>query len=376
MLTEKAEDNAPPSKPQPTPAEKEELDRLLGGFGVQSPSRQLREGNCPHAVSPSTTATKERETAILEDELSDAGQPGTFFSYQTQCSGLVRHCSCRLNYHPHSPGRPHNVTCYRPDGTLERRHPVYNGGHSHMHSDGYEEKRRVYRSLSEGIQPHSYPFSHESLPSHSPSQREHEELLVLEDPPTFLCPCQDCQEVAREGTRVPTAAFYGLRLDREPDLWGMENMRPGLLHHPLHRDGQPAPLLMPAAYGHQHVPHGQHQAFNFEPKMMPPHFGHAHQRPKIIEENAEAFPYPRYGPPYPPVASYTYGRAPTKSCVSPYMSGYPGSPHSGSVSPTSPLYPMPRKHGYEPLESSNGYLLPGPPERSRGECPLWRTLSF
>ncbi|XP_062975295.1 tensin-2 isoform X2 [Elgaria multicarinata webbii] len=362
MLTEKADDNTPPSRPQPTAAEKEELDRLLGGFGVQP--RQLSEGNSSHSLSPS--ATKERETAILEDELSDLDQPATPFSYQTQRSGLARHCSCRLGYRSHSPERLHNVAYYRPDGTLERQQTVYNGGHSHTHPEGYEEKRRVFRSLSEGLQPHSYPFSHEPpLPPHSPSRREHEELLILEDPPTFLCPCQDCQEVAREEARLPTASFYSLRLDREPDLWGMENTR---LHHPLHRGGQPVPLLMPASYEHHHMPHGQHQTFNFEPKMVAAHLGHgypAHQRSKVTEENPEAFPYPRYGPAYPPVPSYAYGRAPIKPCISPYVSGYSGSPHSGSISPTSPLYPPTRKHGYEPPESSDGYLLPVPMERPR-----------
>ncbi|XP_066469967.1 tensin-2 isoform X4 [Tiliqua scincoides] len=366
MLTEKADDNTPPSRPQPTPAEKEELDRLLGGFGVQPLSRQPSEGNCRHAVLPSSSATKERETAILEDDLPDLGQPGTLFPYPTQRSGLTRHCSCRLGYRSHSPERPHNVAYYRPDGTLERRQPVYNGGHPHTHPDGFEEKRRVYRSLSDSIQPHSFPFGHDPLSPHSPSRRDHEELLILEDPPTFLCPCQDCQEAARDEARIPTASFYGLRLDREPDLWGMENTRPSLLHHPLHRGGQPVPLLMPTTYGHPHVTHGQHQAFNFEPKMMAAHLGHAypaHQRSKVMEETTEVYPYPRFGPAYPPVAPYTYGRAPAKACISPYASGYSGSPHSGSVSPTSPPYPPSRKHGYEPLESNDGYLQPGPPER-------------
>uniref|UniRef100_A0ACB8EMZ8 Uncharacterized protein n=1 Tax=Sphaerodactylus townsendi TaxID=933632 RepID=A0ACB8EMZ8_9SAUR len=368
MLTEKADDNTPPSRHQPTLAEKEELDRLLGRFGVQPPPQQPNEGNGPHGVPPSAAAPKERETAILEDELSDIGPPGPHFSYQTQRPGLARHCSCRLGYRSHSPERAHAVGYYRPDGTLERRQPIYNGGHSHIHPEGYEEKQRVYRSLSEGIQPHSYSFSHEPLPSHSPSRQDHEELVILEDPPAFICPCQDCQEAAREEARVPTASFYGLRIDREPDLWGVENTRPSFLHHPLHRGGQPVPLLMPATYGHHHLSHGQHQAFNFEPKMVAPHLSHSystHQRAKVMEENAEPFPYHRYGPAYPPVTSYTYGRAPTKACISPYGSGYSGSPHSGSISPTSPLYPTTRKHGYEPPESSEGYLLPGPPERPR-----------
>ncbi|XP_072847332.2 tensin-2 isoform X2 [Pogona vitticeps] len=358
MLTEKADDSTPPSRPQPTAAEKEELDRLLGGFGVQP--RQPSEGSISHNVSPSST--KERETAILEDELSDISQPGIPYSYQTHRSSLARHCSCRLGYRSHSPERPPNVAYCRPDGTLERRQPVYNGGHTHPHPEGYEEKRRVFRSFSEGIQPHSYPFSHESLPPHNPMRREHEELLILEDPPTFLCPCQDCQKAAHEETRLPMASFYNLRLDREPDLWGVENARPSLLHHPLHRGGQPVPLLMPAAYGHHHMPHGQHHTLNCEPKMMAAHLGHGypiHQRPNLAEENAETFAYNRYGPAYPPVASYVYGRAPVKPCISPYGSGYSGSPHSGSVSPTSPLYPPVRKHGYETPENNDGYLLPG-----------------
>ncbi|XP_025024001.1 tensin-2, partial [Python bivittatus] len=361
MLTEKAEDNTPSCRPQPTPAEKEELDRLLGGFGVQP--QQLSEGTGSHSVSPS--ATKERETAILEDELSDIGQPGTSFPYQPQRSGLARHSSCRLDYCSHSPERPRNMSYYRPDSLLERRQPIYNGGHSHPHSEGYEEKRRVFRSLSEGLQPHTYPYGHELLPPHSPNRREHNELLILEDQPTFLCPCQDCQEVAQEESRLPMASFYNLHLDQEPDFWGVE--RPSLLHHPLHRGGQPMPILMPTSYGHHPMPHGQHhQAFNFEPNMMATHLGHgypAHQRPKVTEENAEAFPY-RYSSAYPPVPPYICGRAPVKPCLSPYTSGYLGSPHSGSISPASPLYPPSRKHGYELPEGNNGYLLPPSTERS------------
>ncbi|XP_077185354.1 tensin-2 isoform X2 [Paroedura picta] len=366
MLTEKADDHTPPSRLHPTLAEKEELDRLLGGFGVQSPPRQLSERNSPREAPSSAAAPKERETAILEDDLPDAGPPGHHFSYHTQRPGLARHCSCRLGYHSHSPERAHPVAYYRPDGTLERRPPIYNGGPSHVHPEGYEEKQRVYRSLSEGIQPHSYPFAHEPLPPHSPSRREHEELVILEDPPTFLCPCQDCQDAAREEARGPTAPFYGLRLDRETDPWGVESTRPSLLHHPLHRGGQPVPLLMPAAYGHHP---GQHPAFNFEAKMVAPHLGHGyptHQRAKVVDENAELFPYHRYGLAYPPVAPYSYGRAPPKACVSPYASGYSGSPHSGSISPSSPVYPTTRKHGYELPDSSEGYhLLSGSPERTR-----------
>ncbi|XP_013918680.1 PREDICTED: tensin-2 [Thamnophis sirtalis] len=353
MLTEKAEDNTPPSRPQPTPAEKEELDRLLGGFGVQS--QQPSEGSCSHSVSP--PATKERETAILEDELSDVGQPGGSFSYQPQRSGLARHCSCRLDYCSHSPERPRNMSYYRPESVLERRQPIHNGGHSHLHSEGYEEKRRVFRSLSEGLQPHTYPYGHELLPPHSPNRREPNELLILEDQPTFLCPCQDCQEAAREESRLPLASFYNLHLDQEPDFWGVE--RPPMLHHPLHQGGQPVPILMPASYGPHSMPH--HQAFNFESNVMATHLGHAypsHQRPKVTEDNPEAFAYPRYGSAYHPVPpGYTCGRAPVKSCLSPYTSGYLGSPHSGSISPTSPLYPPARKHGFELPEGNDGYLL-------------------
>lgn len=363
MLTEKAEDNTPPSRPQPTPAEKEELDRLLGGFGVQP--QQPNEGSCSHSVSP--PAAKERETAILEDELSDIGQLGSSFSYQPQRSGLARHCSCRLDYCSHSPERPRNMSYYRPESVLERRQPIHNGGHSHLHSEGYEEKRCVFRSLSEGLQPHTYPYGHELLPPHSPNRREPNELLILEDQPTFLCPCQDCQEVAREESRLPMASFYNLHLDQEPDFWGVE--RPPMLHHPLHRGGQPVPILMPASYGPHSMPH--HQAFNFEPNVMASHLGHgypAHQRPKVTEDNAEAFPYPRYGSAYHPVPpGYTCGRAPVKPCLSPYTSGYLGSPHSGSISPTSPLYPPARKHGYELPEGNDGYLLPPSTGQSCGE---------
>ncbi|KAG6923046.1 tensin 2, partial [Chelydra serpentina] len=421
---------SPPAKPLPTPAEREELDRLLGGFGVKarpetpkpqrgaSPHREL--GGCPHG-----NGARDRETAILEDELVEMSPFGPL-AYPSRRPGLARHCSCRLGYRSqscpgaHSPERLPNGAYYRPEGTLERRQLVYSTNGVHLHpAEGYPclpqeagpgEKRRVYRSLSEGLQPLAQPYAYE-LP-HSPGKREdlaykppsYREVLILEEEPVGgleLCPCQDCQETAREEAGLPpTAAFYGLRLgSREPEEWAHESATSPLSRagHP----GQPVPLLMPAAYGQR--PRGHHEVFDFEPAhaKMPAHFGHgfpaqpvpgAHPKGhKGMEQSLEPFHY-RYGPPYPallPHGAYAcgppaqcpqppfYSRSPARPCASPpdvrpYTPGY-HSPPSGSASPVGSAYPASRKQSYEPQspEAGQGYPRPGRQDRTPAGYQAW-----
>ncbi|XP_074836140.1 tensin-2 isoform X3 [Carettochelys insculpta] len=401
-LAEKLDEPSPPAKPQPTPAEREELDRLLGGFGVTArpePPRPQR-GASPPRSWPSTGA-KDRETAIVEDELAESSPFGPL-AYPDRRAGLARHCSCRLGYRSqscpgtHGPETLPNGACYRPEGTLERRRLLYSPsgvllspaeGYPCLPEAGPGDKRRAYRSLSEGLQPLAHPYAYE-LP---PSPRKQEELLykvpgyrevvILEEEPLCgleLCPCQHCQETAREEAGLPpTAAFYGLHLgSREPEAWGQESAKNARAGHP----GQPVPLLMPAAYGQRG--RGQHEVFDSEPAhaKVPAHFGHGYplhpapgappKGPQGMEQSPEPFHF-RYGPHYPhllPHGTYTcsthcpqlpfYGRAPGRPCTSPpYALGY-HSPPSGSASP---LSSTPGKQNCEPhlLETGQGYPHPG-----------------
>ncbi|XP_075772016.1 tensin-2 isoform X3 [Pelodiscus sinensis] len=437
MLAEKLDEPSPPAKALPTPAEREELDRLLGGFGVKArpeTPKQQRGGSPPRDLGgyPHSNGAKARETAILEDELVEMSPLGPL-AYPSR-RAPARHCSCRLGYRSqscpgtHSPERLPNSAYYRPEGTLERRRLLYSPNGAQLPpAEGYPclqqeggpgEKRRAYRSLSEGLQPLAHPYSYEL--SHSPSKREdliykspgYRELVILEDEPLCdveLCPCPDCQEKAHEEAGLPpTAAFYGLRLgSREPEEWGLESAKSPQAGHP----SQPIPLLMPATYGQRN--RGHHEVFDFEPAhgKMPAHFGHgypAHAMPsshqkghKGLEQSLESFHY-RYGLPYPallPHGAYAcslpahcpqppfYSRAPARPCGSPpdmrpYTPGYL-SPPSGSVSPDSSAYPAPRKQSHEPQlpETGQGCPCPGHQDRTpteiqgpRDEVP-WRDAS-
>uniref|UniRef100_A0A8C0IN68 Tensin 2 n=1 Tax=Chelonoidis abingdonii TaxID=106734 RepID=A0A8C0IN68_CHEAB len=403
---------SPPAKLLPTPAEREELDRLLGGFGVKA-----------------SNGARDRETAILEDDLVEMSPFGPL-AYPSRRPGLARHCSCRLGYRSqscpgtHSPERLPSGAYYRPEGTLERRRLVYSNNGVHLHpAEGYPclpqeagpgEKRRVYRSLSEGLQPLAHPYAYE-LP-HSPSRREdlaykppsYREVLILEEEPGCgleLCPCRDCQEKAHEeATLPPTAAFYGLHLgSREPEEWAHESAKSPLSRAGHH--GQPVPLLMPASYSQR--TRGHHEVFDFEPThaKMPAHFGHGYPAQPMpgthqkghqgMEQSLEPFHY-RYGPPYPallPHGTYAwsppaqcpqppfYGRSPARPCASPpdmrpYTPGY-HSPPSGSASPVSSAYPASRNQSYEPQspETGQGYPHPGHQDRTpAGECLIWHRL--
>uniref|UniRef100_A0A8C8SAV0 Tensin 2 n=1 Tax=Pelusios castaneus TaxID=367368 RepID=A0A8C8SAV0_9SAUR len=420
MLSEKLDDPSPPAKPLPTPAEREELDRLLGGFGVKArpeTPKQQRGASPPREPGecPPSNGAKARETALLEDELVGMSPFGPL-AYPSRRAGLARHCSCRLGYRSQGCAGGHSPdgAYYRPDGTLERRRLVYstNGFHPHP-AEGYEparpgegypylqqeagpgEKRRAYRSLSEGLQPLAHPYGHE-LP-HSPGKREdagykspgYREVVILEEQPVCgldLCPCQECQEKAHEEAALPpTAAFYGLRLgSREPEEWAQDSAKCTLPRagHP----GQPGPLLMPTAYSPH--PRGHEEVFDFGPPhaRMALHFGHGYlahpvpsapqKGPKGMEHGLETFHY-RYGPAYPAMLPHTpytcslpaqcpqapfYGRAPARPCASPpdtrpYAPGY-HLPPSGSASPVSLVYPSSRKKIYEPPETGQVYPLP------------------
>lgn len=343
LTTEPAAES--PGRPPPTAAERQELDRLLGGCGVASGGRGAG-----------------RETAILDDEEQPpAGRGPHLGMYSGHRPGLSRHCSCRQGYR--EPCGVPNGGYYRPEGTLERRRLAYGGyeGHPQGYAEASVEKRRLCRSLSEG--PYPYPPelgkpANADFGYRAPGYRE---VVILEDAGLpALCSCPACEEKLA----LPTAALYGLRLEREAgEGWAGEAGKP--LLHPV-RPGHPLPLLVPAC-GHHHAPMPDYSCL---------------KPPKVGDDGHEGCPYAvcpegRYGHPgYPALVTYgyggavpsycpAYGRAP-HSCGSPaearaYSSSGAHSPRAGSVSPGSPPYPQSRKLSYEipAEEGGDRYPMPG-----------------
>lgn len=349
-----------PGRPPPTAAERQELDRLLGGCGVASAGRGAG-----------------RETAILDDEEQPSVGGGLHLGmYSGHRPGLSRRCSCRQGFR--EPCGVPNGSYYRPEGTLERRRPPYGGyeGHPQGYAEASVEKRRLCRSLSEGPYPYAPELGKPANGDFGYRPAGYREVVILEDPGVpALCSCPACEEKLA----LPTAALYGLRLEREAaEGWSSEVGKP--LLHPV-RPGHPLPLLVPAC-GHHHAPM--------------PDYG-CLKPPKVGEEGHEGCSYAvcsegRYGHSgYPALVTYgyggavpsycpAYGRAP-HSCGSPSEGrGYPSpgahSPRAGSVSPGSPPYLQPRKLGYEisaedgrdkyPL---SGHLASTGPLASTGEDP-------
>ncbi|XP_069897730.1 tensin-2 isoform X3 [Dipodomys merriami] len=337
-----------PGRPPPTAAERQELDRLLGGCGVASGGRGAG-----------------RETAILDDEEQPPVSGGSHLAmYPGQRPGLSRHCSCRQGYR--EPCGIPNGGFYRPDGTLERRRPPFGAGFEglpHGFAEPSMEKRRLCRSLSEGPYPYAPELAKPATANGDFGYRPagYREVVILEDPgvPT-LCSCPACEEKLA----LPTAALYGLRLEREAgEGWAGETNKP--LLHPV-RQGHALPLLVPAC-GHHHAPMPDYSCL---------------KPPKVGEEGHESCSYAvcpegRYGHPgYPALVTYgyggavpsycpAYGRAPHSCASSNEGRGYPSagahSPQAGSISPGNPPYPQSRKLSYEtPAEEGRDkYPLPG-----------------
>jgi tensin len=303
-----------------------------------------------------------RETAILDDEEQPlVGRGPHLGMYPGHRTGLSRHCSCRQGYR--EPYGVPNGGYYRPEGTLDRRQLPYGGfeGPSQGYAEASMEKRRLCRSLSEGPYPYAPELGKAANGDFGYRPAGYREVVILEDPGVpALCSCPACEEKLA----LPTAALYGLRLEREAgEGWASEANKP--LLHPV-RPGHTLPLLVPAC-GHHHA-------------RMPDY--NCLKPPKVGEEGREGCsfamcPEGRYGHPgYPPLVTYgyggavpsycpAYGRAP-HSCGSPGEGrGYPSpgahSPQAGSISPGSPPYPPPRKLSYEiPAEEGREkYPLPG-----------------
>uniref|UniRef100_A0A286X845 Tensin-2 n=1 Tax=Cavia porcellus TaxID=10141 RepID=A0A286X845_CAVPO len=345
LTTEPAAES--PGRPPPTAAERLELDRLLGGCGLASGSRGAG-----------------RETAILDDEeqpsVSGGPHVGMYSTHREPC-GVS------------------NGGYYRPEGTLERRRLPYVSyeGPPQGYSEAPVEKRRLCRSLSEGPYPYPPELAKPANGDFSYRGPGYREVVILEDPGvSALCSCPTCEEKLA----VPTAALYGLRLERETgEGWSSEAGKP--LLHPV-RPGHTLPLLVPA-YGHHHAPMPDYSCL---------------KPPKAAEEAHEGCSYAlcpesRYGHPgFPALVTYGYGGAVPSYCPAygrvPHRCGSPGegrghpspgahSPRAGSISPGSPPYPQPRKLSYEIPVEERGDKYPqasaGPSASTESPEPLsWR----
>ncbi|XP_067552768.1 tensin-2 isoform X1 [Pseudorca crassidens] len=333
-----------PGRPPPTAAERRELERLLGGCGVAAGGRGAG-----------------RETAILDDEEQPpAGGGPRLGMYSGHRPGLSRHCSCRQGYR--EPCGVPNGGYYRPEGTLERRRLAYGAyeGPPQGYAEASVEKRRLCRSLSEG--PYPYPPelgkpANGDFGYRAPGYRE---VVILEDPGLpALCSCPACEEKLA----LPTAALYGLRLEREAGEGWADEAGKALLH-PV-RPGHPLPLLVPSC-GHHHAPVPGYSCL---------------KPPKAGEEGHEGCSYAmcpegRYGHPgYPALVTYGYGGAVPSYCPAygraPHSCGSPGegrrypssgahSPQAGSISPGSPPYPQSRNLSYEIPAEEGGDRYPPP----------------
>ncbi|XP_062971672.1 tensin-2 isoform X6 [Cynocephalus volans] len=342
LTTEPAAES--PGRPPLTAAEQQELDRLLGGCGVAGGGRSAG-----------------RETAILDDEEQPPAGGGPHLGvYSGHRPGLSRHCSCRQGYR--EPCGVPNGGYYRPEGTLERRRLAYGGyeGAPQGYAEASVEKQRLCRSLSEGPYPYPPELGKTANGDFGYRSAGYREVVILEDAALpALCSCLACEEKLA----LPTAALYGLRLEREAgEGWASEGGKP--LLHPV-RPGHPLPLLVPAC-AHHHAPMPDYSCL---------------KPPKAGEEGHEGCSYAvcpegRYGHPgYPALVTYgyggavpsycpAYGRVP-HSCGSPGESrGYPSpgahSPRAGSISPGSPPYPQSRKLTYEIPAEERGDRYPLP----------------
>ncbi|XP_043939786.1 tensin-2 isoform X2 [Protopterus annectens] len=336
-MTEKLDESVPPTKHSPTPAEKEELDRLLGGFGLNYRQEQQSKSNrtTPQANS---TGSNDRETDILDDDLIETDGSGTLPSFSGRRRNITRNCSCRVDYRSQtcrdpdcqsSPERLENGTFYNSDAAPDRQRQIYDrptphmnsipheGLHYHIsynqmnnvhHHEGMLEKQRGQQPCSDGHPVHGppgfkYPYSQE-LPK-SPTQGygfrdqdgfvykspNYREVMIVEGHPlrslessmiTPSCPCLDCQTKINheEVDRSTAAAFYNLRLDRDAAAIRPEMWHHGHVKEPVHqsiRNGQaypPVPLLMPSGSYNQFQRGHEMTAFDY-------HSGHTNLPPHM-----------------------------------------------------------------------------------------------
>ncbi|XP_069762529.1 tensin-2-like isoform X2 [Narcine bancroftii] len=303
----KTEEHTTSTKQAPSQVEKEQLDRLLSGFGMGA-------GVASQSRANGRSGANERETDILDDE--DAGEMNRFATlpgnlhHATHPHRASRHSAeHRTLSYGHAPKGARNDAYYRPDATLERRWPTFErnagpmgdiGVEGRLHDPGQRqaaamERVNYQRPRNEILQVypptfHQYPCSERMPPAlihrirhRDDAQRDHElkatrnqlidyhqleDLLdgqhvqfLEHDPPDMMthnCGCRNCSlKMSEEEVERSAAAFNAMKLDHESlyqhacppdlDMWQHGHLKPHLLSHSI-RNGQtpqPVPLLMP-----------------------------------------------------------------------------------------------------------------------------------
>ncbi|KAM4796068.1 tensin-2 [Rhinophrynus dorsalis] len=288
---------------------------------------------------------REREAAIMEEEMGQFGELSVFPGRRPLVS---RHCSCRLGYAGPNIEGPPNRSYFRTENILDPRGTSGTGvvvpAAHYPGMYGEHERRRLYRSLSEG--PQHYPSQAQSPPKRG-SLRDTRPYLC-QAPPTHeplvppLCPCSHCQNSA---------------------CYPVPNMQP--FHRgelPLHMSqpyGQsvqashdfPHPFQMPQAkmhYGYS-TAHGE-DALHYN------HFtegGYGHSYPHFL--------HPSYLPTHCPPNGY--GAHSFPSSMSPYSPPGRQSPPSGSVSPVIPSSSARRRMSGDTTSAGSASELPSPEQK-------------
>eukprot|EP00079_Xenopus_tropicalis_P011120 XP_002936689.2 PREDICTED: tensin-2 isoform X1 [Xenopus tropicalis] len=256
----------------------------------------------------------QREAAILEEEM---GQYGELAMYPGRRPLISRHCSCRLGYSGPNIEGPPNRSYFRPEGIIDSRGGTGAGvilqtaHYPGMY--GEQERRRLFRSLSEG--PQHYPAH-----AHSPPKRgslRDTRPYICQPPPheplfTPVCPCSHCQNSA---------------------CYPVTNMQP------FHR-GE-LPLHIPQPFGQSvQINHDFPHPFQVpQTKMLygyPPSHGEEPLHFNHFTEGGYGHTYPHflnpsYLPPHCPPNGY--GPHSFPNSISPYSPPRGQSPPSGSISP-------------------------------------------
>ncbi|XP_051865704.1 tensin-2-like isoform X4 [Pristis pectinata] len=160
----KTEDHSVSMKQAPSQVEKEQLDRLLSGFGVGAVKNVHNAMSQPGVASQSRSngrsGSNERETDILDDE--DMCEMNRFATLPRNMHHGAHPYNFKVSHHSpehripgygHSPeGIRTDVYC-RPDGTLERRRPTFERSAGPMSDVGVEGRLHDSYEHVKGIDP-------------------------------------------------------------------------------------------------------------------------------------------------------------------------------------------------------------------------------
>ncbi|XP_072105907.1 tensin-2-like isoform X3 [Mobula birostris] len=160
----KTEDHSVSTKQVPSQVEKEQLDRLLSGFGVgavkNGQSVMSQQGIASQSCSHGRSSSNERETDILDDE--DACEMNRFATLPRNMHHNAHPYNVKVSHHSpehripgygHSPAGIRADVYYRSDGTLERRRPMFERNMGPVSDVGVESRLHNSYDHMKGIDP-------------------------------------------------------------------------------------------------------------------------------------------------------------------------------------------------------------------------------